>query len=507
MFRMTSISPLIVCCLIVSVSAQESTPVAEPQDAASPVAADFGPEESVESLTGKVTSLEERSRELVTEVRALKTQPNVSEDEQSAAHERLRAVVENQFHAQQNLDRAELGELRERLDRIRRSIEQRDEMATAIIAKRMESLLTLKNISTDVPDSRPASAASDAVPTAPSLLPIVVESVEAFDLALGDVNISSMKRTARFNVPIGTTTFLRLKNAGDSREDEVELSIRCGRPTKTVQQLTIKISDTDVRHITANNRVTKVFYRDEDSGKVEQTVSIRSDPAVDLEKSAAERGPVIAVVGLMKKPAKYAKIADPSELDGLWEAVSVTSIRNGHQHTPNLLSGTSFLKIRGDQRWQIRNDGSRYEESVKYDLRTIPQRANVSGGYNGPQAKWQEIFELDRDKLLIARGTTDVAPISFGSDRIKIIEYRRAASDREPIPLVIRSVTDGLVTIPIAGDLNIEIGQQLDVYSGDERTAVLEVVEVAPDSCVARIIEPTEDREILKGHQVRFVRP
>ena len=240
----------------------------------------------------------------------------------------LRAAVRNSFHARQGLHRAELAEFAERLKRIQKSLESRDELADQIIDRRVEDLLN--------PDLRWEQAKRFEEPGALSSTPSLTdqsrrESAPVFGIVAlktpTQLNIewldgkgrlsprfadATEKYELHFEIPLGETIMFRASNIA-GREGlvifaTIEMAPANPRTAAFLSHngVPLNITSEDLDQIVSGNAITKVLYLPQSVNPklelVQEVVSTRLDPELDPVVEAKRRGSILAVVRLTRRP-------------------------------------------------------------------------------------------------------------------------------------------------------------------------------------------------------------
>ena len=267
----------------------------------------------------------------------------------------LREAVQKSFEAHQRLHRAEVVEFAERLNRIQKSLESRDQLADQIVDRRVEDLLN--------PDLRWEHTETFERSAAPSLAPrphsrnevreqpapvsgrielknpteLKIEWLQgegSFSRTLGP---GRMKIESHFEIPLGETIMFRASNIagheGLAFFATIEMAPANPRTAAFLSHngIPLKITGEDLDQMAINNLVTKVLYLPQsitaEIELVQEVVSTRLDPGLDPVAEAEKRGSILAVVRLMSRPERLDSIHDAADHDlsehAIWDLLGM----------------------------------------------------------------------------------------------------------------------------------------------------------------------------------------
>ena len=282
-----------------------------------------------DTLREKYNELEQQAAQTAEEYRDLPNKATRARTGAAALKKQLAETVEQAFEARQELQRAELAALRQRLVRIEGQIAARERIKDEIIDRRIEDLLNpeLRWDGAGESTSRPATSARVSQSQAPQAMTQTGDHVPADSKADAQIVFrglegarvtcsrkgsaaSVIRLPGRLGVSTGQTVPFRLSDipahAGLDLNGTIELP-PIGAQTRTFLQhnaIPIEFHNEDVDQASSGHLVTKVIYLPKPEHQelalagVETIVSTRLDPGVNPTTEAERRGHILATLRL-----------------------------------------------------------------------------------------------------------------------------------------------------------------------------------------------------------------
>jgi len=389
------------------------------------------------TLREKYNELEQQAAQTAGQYRDLPDKATRGRFTAEALKRQLADTVKRAFEARQELQRAELAALCQRLVRIEQQIATRERIKDTIIDRRIEDLLNPEyrwdgdrestfrsTTSAKVTQSQSPHAvtqAGDYVPAdSKADAQIAFQGLEGARVTCSRKGsaASVIRLPGRIGVSSGQTMSFRLSDipahAGLELNGTIELP-PIGAQTRTFLQhnvIPIEIHNEDVDQASSGNLVTKVIYLPKPEHQelalagVETLVSTRLDPGIDPIAEAARRGHILATLRLGNRvpddpPAATATSRDPADEPSIgpetkpdaraqqlldvaqsrWE-VLVNEYRGGKAELTDVLSAANELleaRLGVAQSAEARRAALRDRISLLKDQKTIAE-AKYRGG-------------------------------------------------------------------------------------------------------------------------------
>ena len=259
---------------------------------------------AVEQRRLNYSKRESVARQMSNEVRAILDKFGPEHLETKSGETSLRRGVAAAFEARQELQRAEVAALQQRLTAIQQSIAAREQNKEEIINRRVSDLLN-PALSWEAPAidvggaSLKRSSAFDPKPKSETLMKL------AFNFPKGAL-IDGVYIPGQLTLAAGAQHRLTLSRIPGHSNLSIPLTVEIPPVAPVVashlehNSIGFQISDEDLDQYLAGNAVTKVVYRPHHPGGsvIELLVSTRLDPGIDPLEEARLRGHVVAILRL-----------------------------------------------------------------------------------------------------------------------------------------------------------------------------------------------------------------
>lgn len=322
------------------------------------------------TLREKYNEFEQQAAELAEQYRDLPDKATRARTGAAALKTHLAETVRHAFEARQELQRAELAALRQRLACIEQQIATRERIKDKIIDRRIEDLLNpeFRWDGTGESTTRPAASARVSQSQAPQAVTQMRDYVPTDSKADAQITFRGLEGArvtcsrrgsaaavfrlpGRTGVSTGQTLSIRLSDipghAGLELNGTIELPL-VSEQTRTFLQhnaIPIQFHNEDVDQASSGNLVTKVVYLPKPEFQeialagVETIVSTRLDPGVNPVVEADRRGYVLATMRLGNRVSDGPSTAveEAAHIRGRWKVTDV-------KIPANLLSGEALKK-------------------------------------------------------------------------------------------------------------------------------------------------------------------